>query len=137
MTDAEVFLREAQFLERRRRVLRSMGALGAVAVAGIALPLLAKLWAPQAFDAAVMLFVAGVAVAFVGRDPRLAQGVAHDDVEEKPAYVAFPTQDERKRALMMVLVAGTEEAVLDGNSILSGQWRLADARCAVTRSPGD
>lgn len=63
MSDAELFLREAEFLERRRRVLRSMGALGAAAVAGIALPLLAKLWAPQAFDAAVMIFVAGIAVA--------------------------------------------------------------------------
>jgi len=63
MSDAELFLREAEFLERRRRVLRSMGALGAVAVAGIALPVLAKLWAPQAFDGAVMIFVAGVAVA--------------------------------------------------------------------------
>ena len=63
MSDAELFLREAEFLQRRRRVLRSMGALGAVAAAGIALPLLAKLWAPEAFDAAVMLFVAGIAVA--------------------------------------------------------------------------
>jgi peptidoglycan/LPS O-acetylase OafA/YrhL len=63
MSDAELFVREAEFLERRRRVLRSMGALGAAAVAGIALPILAKLWAPQAFDAAVMIFVAGVAVA--------------------------------------------------------------------------
>ena len=33
MSDAELFLREAELLERRRRVLRSMGALGAAAVA--------------------------------------------------------------------------------------------------------
>jgi hypothetical protein len=63
MTDAGLFLRQAEFLERRRRVLRSLALLGVAAVVGIALPILAKLWAPEAFDPATMLFIAGIAVA--------------------------------------------------------------------------
>jgi hypothetical protein len=62
MSDAELFLREAEFLARRRRVLRSMGRFAAAAVIGLALPILAKLWAPEAFDPAVMLFIAAIAV---------------------------------------------------------------------------
>jgi hypothetical protein len=63
MTDAEVFLREAQFLERRRRVLRAFGLLGVVATGGIALCLVAKAWAQEAFEAAVIVFVVGTAAA--------------------------------------------------------------------------
>jgi DNA-directed RNA polymerase subunit RPC12/RpoP len=62
MTDAGLFLREAEFLQRRRRALRSLSLLGVAGLGGIALPIIAKLWAPEAFDAATMLFVGGVAI---------------------------------------------------------------------------
>lgn len=63
MGDAETFLHEAEFLARRSRALRACGRLFAVGIGGIALCLLAKTSAPQAFQAAVILFVLSTAAA--------------------------------------------------------------------------
>lgn len=62
MAASEIHLRESVFLERRGRVLRAMGALYAVAAGGIGLCVVAKAWAPEAFDLCAMLFVGGSAL---------------------------------------------------------------------------
>jgi len=61
MTTAELRIREADFRERRRRVLRGMGAVAVAGGGGIALVAVVRALAPEAFDAGVAVFVASFA----------------------------------------------------------------------------
>jgi hypothetical protein len=61
MSMPESLLREAAFQERRRSVLRSMTALALATLAGIGLMLVARAYAPRAFDASVAVFLAAFA----------------------------------------------------------------------------